>query len=159
MTLKETLSECCKNRLKITVAKGSPDNLLALFDKINSVNIPTLNIGKLLAVEFEKKIDGKHLNLEAQEYLNKLVERMAVSIEGLNYKTICLHNLGFLFEPHLGIDEGQFIKEISKTYCVILLWDNELEPNGNLSWRNSPNKFQLKLTDTDYKLIELNNEI
>jgi hypothetical protein len=159
MTLTEILIEISTNRLKLVVVRGAETTLLASFNRINLDGIPVVNIGKSLAGSLQSKIGSKHIDIEAQEALNNIITRDAINLPGLNYKTVCLHNIGMLFEPQLEIDESQFIRDLSKSYFVIILWENEIDSDGKLCWKNDKNKYQLNITDTDYHLITLNDEI
>ena len=159
MTITERLIEISTNRLKLVVAHGAEATLLESFQSINVDGIPVVNIGKSLAGAIETKLGSKHIDIEAQEALDGLIASQAVSIPGLHYKTICLHNIGILFEPQLEIDESQFIRDLSKSYCVVILWGNEIDSDGKLYWKNDKNRFQLNITHNDYHLIKVNDEI
>jgi len=159
MMLTERLIEISTNRLKLVVVHGADATLLESFQKINLDGITVVNIGKNLADSLQAKIGGKHIDFEAQDALNNMITKHAVHLPRLHYKTVCLYNIGMLFEPQLEIDESQFIKDLSKSHVVIILWENEIESAGKLCWKNDKNKYQLNITDTDYHLITLNDEI
>ena len=159
MTIKERLTDISTNRLKLVVMHGAEATLLASFNRINHDGIPVVNIGKSLAGSLQSKIGSKHIDIEAQKALNSIITTQAVNLTGLLYKTVCLHNIGMLFEPQLEIDESQFIRDLSKSYFVIILWENEIDSDGKLCWKNDKNKYQLNITNTDYHLITLNDEI
>jgi len=141
------------NRHNFHVVKCKSDQLNIIINELVNDSIRPINIG--LEVSNKIKLAGlKHLTIKIQELLNHLVESNSTEIFSGKPKVIALYNLGILFEPSIKFNVEQILKELSKQYCLIILWDGDIDDNYILHWGKQKENFQINLSDIKPLIID-----
>lgn len=126
---------------------------------LNKSGIQDVNIGFEMAESLILAKETKFINIEAQEFLETLIETKSVLPDNFRIKAIAIYNLGILFEPVLGLHPISILKELSKTIAIILLWEGQTDNNGNLFWDATKPQIGLDFHDINLKEINIQHEI
>lgn len=146
-------------RYNIYVIACREDSLLRIAGHLESGNIPVINVGRSLAAYLADLKSARHLHIEAEDHFKKLVQSGARSVAPGKPPVAAIHNLGILFEPAIRIDATRIIKEISKSYAVVIVWDGGIDAPGVLHWGSQKEAYQLNFTDTPLKQVNIPHEI
>lgn len=122
-------------------------------------DIPVINVGKSLAKSLASIKKAKHLHLEAEDQFKKLIEANTKKLSSEKPPVIAIFNLGILFEKAVSIDAAKIIKELSKSYAIIIIWEDQIDPPDILHWGIQKDAFQLNFTDTHLKQVNIPYEI
>ena len=141
------------DRHKIYVLMCSPVELSDRIASIQSASIKVLNIGKELATFIDALADHKYLNIDAYDFIKKLLEKSKTKINDSGNDVIAIYNLGILLEPSLEMNATQLLKEFSKSTALIILWENQSDIPDRLNWLTQKQKFFLDFSDTQLKKL------
>jgi hypothetical protein len=128
------LLKCNSNKLQDTISQ------------LTSSGVNTINVGqelskKLIAVEF-----GKHISIEAQEYLHELIDKNSTQIVNGKPKIVALYNMGILLEETLSLNTESLLKKFSKNLTIVVVWEH-VYSNGLLHWGEQQKEYHLNLSD------------
>lgn len=134
-------------------------NLSDLARKLEQENIPIINIGRCLAESLNNNRVSKHLHLEAEDEFKKTIGNNAMKFSINKPPVIAVFNLGILFEKTLSLDASKLIRELSKSFAIIIIWDEPIDSPEVLHWGIQKETFQLNFTDTHLKQLNISYEI
>ena len=146
-------------RYNVYVLACKPNSLLEITKSLQEQSIPVINVGKTLAEHLSKIRRIKHLHLEAEDQFKRLIDTNAKKLSSEKPPVIAIFNLGILLEPAVCIDVAKIIKELSKSYAIIIIWDGQTDTSEILHWGTQKEKFQLNFTDTHLKQVNISYEI
>lgn len=133
--------------------------LLNAVRELRSSGFQVVNVGCELSAALKSLKSDKYIEFEAPELFSGIVDNGAVSFPGLPKKILALYNIGILNEPTLGLNALHLLKEFSKNYCVILIWENYVDETKQLCWDIKTNQFSINLSDITPTFIDYNYEI
>lgn len=146
-------------RYNVYVLACKPNSLLEITKNFQEQSIPVINVGKTLAEHLSKIRKIKHLHLEAEDQFKRLIEANAKKLSPEKPPVIAIFNFGILLEQAVSIDAAKIIKELSKSYAIIIIWDEQTDPSDILHWGIQKETFQLNFTDTHLKQVNISYEI
>lgn len=124
--------------------------------KFIAEKIPVLNIGKELA-EYINQLDYlKYINIDSQGFITDLIYKHSTTRDNSLNKAIAIYNLGILLEPSIELNAAMLLKELSKIYSLIIIWENSIELPDRLNW---PIGKKYSLDFSDIQLKKLHYEI
>ena len=141
------------NRHNLCVIKCNSDHLPEIIDELVGNSIKAVNIGQEVARELVGK-ELKNLAIIVHELLYKLTEKNVSELFPGKPKIIVFYNLGILFEPFIRLNVEQILKEFSKQYCIIVLWDSQIEDDRVLHWDKQKDTYQINLSDINPLIID-----
>lgn len=133
--------------------------LLEVANNFEKQGIPVINVGKSLAKSLANIKKAKHLHLEAEDQFKKLIETNSKKLSEDKPPVVAIFNLGILFEELVSIDAAKIIKELSKSFAIIIIWDEQIESSAILHWDAQKDTIQLNFTDTHLKQVNIPYEI
>lgn len=89
-------------------------------------SLKTLDVGFELSKQIEELTNDSRFTLKVKSKLDELINNSVYNHDQFG-EIISIKNLGILFEPNLKIDFHSFIDNLSKTNCLFLQWDGEIE--------------------------------
>lgn len=128
------LLKCDSKTLKDTIAQ------------LTNAGVNTINVGQEVSKKLIAIKSGKHLSIEAQEYLHELIEKRSTHIANGKPKIVALYNMGILLEQTLSLNTESLLKEFSKNLTIVLIWEH-VYSNGLLHWGEQQEKYHLNLSD------------
>jgi hypothetical protein len=120
---------------------------------LKSQNVGLVNLGKEIANFIDQLNDQTYLALEVYDYLKLLFENHQIKNLKDQNKPIALYNLGILFEPSLRLNPVQVLRDFSKVTTLIIIWENEAEVPGHLTWGTQKNLVNFDFTEFQIKTI------
>ena len=147
------------DRYNLFCIKSDMPNQLLVRDILKKTGIQDVNIGFEMAESLISTKESKFINIEAQEFLQMIIESKSVLVANFKIKTIVIYNLGILFEPLLGLHLISILKELSKTTAIILLWEGQTDNDGKLFWDAKKPQFGLDFYDINLKEINIQHAI
>lgn len=147
------------DRYNLYCIKSDKTDQLRIRETLNKAGIQDVNIGFEMAESLISVKDSKFINIESQEFLQKLIESKSSLPDNFKIKIVALFNLGILFEPKLGLDPTYILKELSKTTAIILLWEHQTDNNGKLFWDATKPQIGLDFYDINLKEINIQHAI
>ena len=93
-------------------------------------NVNTIDVGVELSKQIEDLTNDNRFTLKVKSKLDELIYNSIHNHHQFG-EIISIKNLGILFEPNLKIDFHSFIDNLSKTNCLFIECDGEIE-NENL---------------------------
>lgn len=147
------------DRYNLFCIKSDIDNQLLVREILNRAGIQDVNIGFEMAENLISAKEAKFINIEAQEFLQMLIETKSNLPDNFKLKTVAIYNLGILFEPLLGLHPISILKELSKTTAIILLWEGQTDNNGKLFWDAKKPQIGLDFFEINLKEINIQHAI
>lgn len=142
------------DRYKLFVMECPPKELSELIINLGNNDIPSLNIGKELALYLDKLEDYRYLTIDSYDYIIKLLEKGKNKINQTGNEVIAIYNLGILFEPTLQINTSKLLKDFSKSTAVIIIWENIVTNLDLLTWETQKDQYNIDFSDTPLKRIQ-----
>jgi hypothetical protein len=139
------------DRHKIYTLKSNSIDLPGRIASLQSENIAALNIGKELAAFISKLDNHKYLNIDAYDFIKKLLEEHKSKLNGTGNNIAAIYNLGILLEPKLEFNAVQLLKEFSKSASIIIIWEYQSDIPDRLTWPTQKQKFFLDFSDIHLK--------
>jgi hypothetical protein len=146
-------------RYNIYVLPCKDNSLLEVANALEKQGIPVVNVGKTLAKSLANIKKAKHLHLEAEDQFKKLIETNSQKLSADKPPIVAILNLGILYEEVVSIDAAKIIKELSKSFAIIIIWDEQIESSAILHWGLQKDTIQLNFTDTHLKQVKIPYEI
>lgn len=146
-------------RFNLYCIKSDQADQFRIREMLNKSGIQDVNIGLEMAQYLNPIKNTKFINIESQEFLQKLIESKSVLPDNFKIKTIAIYNLGILFEPILGLHPISILKELSKTTAIILLWESQTDNNSKLFWDAAKPQIGLDFYDINLKEINIQHAI
>jgi hypothetical protein len=146
-------------RYNIYVLPCKDTSLLEVAKNLETRGFPVINVGKSLAKYLANIKKAKHLHLEAEDQFKKLIETNSKKVSEVKPPVVAIFNLGILFEELVSIDAAKIIKELSKSFAIIIIWDEQIESSAILHWDVQKDTIQLNFTDTHLKQVNIPYEI
>jgi hypothetical protein len=141
------------DRYKIYVLTYKFDEIVECIALMQSQNISPVNIGKDLARYLGSLDDYSYLNIDAYDYIKKLLDKNKFKAFDTANDIIAIYNIGILLEPALELNAVQFLKEISKSAALIILWEHQLDPPDRLIWPTQKEKYFLDFSSAHLKQL------
>ena len=139
------------DRHKIYILKCSSIELPDRIGSIHSKNISVLDIGKELAKFISTLDNHKYLNIDAYDFIKKLLESHKSKLNGIGNDIVVIYNLGILLESSLEFNTVQLLKEFSKSAALIIIWESQSDIPDRLNWPTQKQKFFLDFSDIHLK--------
>ena len=146
-------------RHKIYILQSHYKDLDSSKNFLHSLDIKTLDFGKLLSEKLLKVDANRHLHILVSEFIPKLIEQNTNQIPGLSHKIVALENIGILLEPSFDLNAEKLLAEISKNVHLMILWSEQSNQTGLLNWSNQRDRFNFDFTPYQPKIINYNDEI
>ena len=150
--ISEVLSSADRHKLYSLMCNS--DELSDSIAFIVSHNINVINIGKDLANYIDSLEDYKYLNIDAYDFIKRLLENNKAKIQGSGNDVIAIYNLGILLEPALEINAVQLLKEFSKSAALVIIWENQSELPDRLNWPTQKQNFFFDFSDITLKKLQ-----
>jgi hypothetical protein len=142
------------DRHKLYIILCDPDQLSKSIESVQSQSISVVNIGKELASYIDSLEDYAYLNIDAYDFIVKLMNQQKTKIDGSGNDIVAIYNLGILLEPDIELKAVQLLKDFSKSTCLIIIWENEIEMPNKLFWTSQTNTYYFDFTDTYLKKLQ-----
>lgn len=123
-----------------------------------AMGIPTLNIGKEIALFLKNNEGSKFLSLETEEELKRLINQNSKVLKSGN-SVIAIYNLGILLEPTIKIDGARILKELSKDVSIIILWEALISEPAYFYWIKENDEYGFNFSDANINKITLQYEV
>ena len=117
-------------------------------------NIPVLNIGFELANFLNNLNDYRFLAIETYDFILKLLNKNKKRINNSENEIIAIHNLAILLEPNLELNAVRLFTEFSKSFGLIIIWENQYNLQDILNWPTQKQKFSLDFSDTTLRKLQ-----
>ena len=114
------------DKLKIYTKSLSRNKIIIHRDPIH--DLFTINVGKELAILFEKLLGDRNISFKAKQEMADLF-KSAIYEHSEFGKILSLSNLGILFEPELKIDFNYVLDKYSTENRLFIQWEGEIENN------------------------------
>jgi hypothetical protein len=114
---------------------------------LQAISIPSVNIGQIIAKQFQSVPETKWLGHDVESYLKTTLLECAAIKYNLSTSVLAISNLGILFEPALAINPSIWLKRLIKELTIILMWPERMQSNGLFYWPTSIKQPTLNLTD------------
>lgn len=134
-------------RSKISILLCKCEDLKKELTLLENENIKVINIGKELSKFIKNNSQSKHINIEIQDFITRIIDKSNSSKENSSNFKIAIYNLGILLEPKFELNFTQILKEISKSIEILIIWDSQMEIAGLLHWSTLKEKYHFNLSD------------
>ncbi|KAA9332668.1 hypothetical protein [Adhaeribacter soli] len=139
-------------RYKLSLMLCSPEKLEQVVSFVQSRNFSVINFGREVSQFIATLTSKKYLDIEVNDFIIKLLEDRKTKINDSINELVVIYNLGILLEPSLGLDPAKLLKEFSKTSCLVIIWENQIDNDSILHWPTQKNKYCL-----DFSGVQLKN--
>jgi len=136
------------DNIKITQYLQSNSRNKIVFINEGLPDIPCVDVGYLLAKALEKKTDGRHLSLIAEEKLDDIINNAIKKLSPFG-NVLCMKNPGILFEKELKLNFQSFLDKYSKGIALFVKWDGEIEDN-TLYFLSKQNGIKIDIHDLSH---------
>jgi hypothetical protein len=142
------------DRYKLYTMLCGKEQLTASIQWLHGHQIPTLNVGKELAIYIQGLANYRFLHLDVIDYALNLFNRTQAKVSQPGNDVLAIHNLGILFEPALQINASQMLKDYSKTSALIIVWENSADLPERLFWLTQQKDIFFDFTETPLKKMQ-----
>lgn len=151
-------SKYLTKRFKLFWVDSPAKGIDPFLNEAETLGIPTLNIGREIALFLNEHAGSKFLSLETEEELKKIISQNAKVLKSGN-PAIAIYNLGILLEPAIKIDGAKIIKELSKDISIIILWEALTSEPAYFYWTKENDEYGFNFSDTNINKITLQYEV
>ena len=149
--IQENLSS--SNRNNLYIIKCNSNYLSSINNELTNDSINSINIGQAVAKELSEK-KSKHLAIQVQELLYLLAENNAKEVYEGKPNLIAFYNLGILFEPEIQLNVEKILKDLSKQYGIIVIWDSQIDDGPILHWGKQKEIYKINLSEINTTIID-----
>jgi hypothetical protein len=142
------------DRYKLFVFPTTTDQLINSIEWFEEQNIRSLDFGKELARFIAGLQDHSYINIEVIEFIKRLLDLYGTGTNGTGADAVAIYNLGILFEPTLELNPSKLLKDLSKSFPLIILWDQTYNDINFLHWASQENIIYFDFTDTNIKTLK-----
>ncbi len=142
------------DRYKLFVLWVKPGELSEAIADLQNEDIQVVNLGKELAAFVENLEDDPFLHFEVHDYTSRWLEKPSPSRDGSAKRAVAIYNIGILMEPRLEMNAAAFLKDLSKTNVVIILWEYPPMEPERLHWPVQQDTIFLDFSDALLKNLE-----
>ena len=147
-----TKSISFSNRYNLCIIKSKSEKIEEIIKDLGE-SIKSINVGREIARELSgKKL--KHLTITVSELLNSITENNAKEVFKGKPKLIAFYNLGILFEPEIQLNVEKILKDLSRQYGIIVIWDSQIDDGPILHWGKQKEIYKINLSDTNPSIID-----
>ncbi|MFH0736763.1 MAG: hypothetical protein V1773_18180 [bacterium] len=144
-----------QDSFNLFITKPQNKSILEIIEYIEGSGIKVINIGKELSSKLKTIKNKRHIIIESNNLLNDIIQNNAGEIPNSKIKFIAIYNFGILLEPSIGLNASKVLKELSKNYAIILVWEHFIQDGNILHWGNQKEKYKFDFSDISIKILDI----